>query len=92
MLAVTRSATGRFAGCADGSLMGRLKAAGLGNVVAYPAFHGGRVVQNNFEPVALSHLDAAEKAAWQAARATAKADGTFYMMHPVHCAIGVKPT
>ncbi len=80
------------AGCADAGLMGRLKAAGLGDVVAYPAFHGARVMQSYYEPVALSHLDATEQATWQAAKATAKAEGTFYMMHPVHCAIGVKPT
>ena len=79
------------AGCADAGLMGRLQAAGLRDVVAYPAFHGGKVVQAYFEPVALSHLDADETAAWRAAKATAKAEGTFYMMHPVHCAIGVKP-
>ncbi len=78
-------------GCADASLMRRFQAAGLGNVVAYPTFHGSKALRAYYEPVALSHLNADEKAAWRTAKAAAIADGTFNMMHPAHCAIGTKP-
>jgi SAM-dependent methyltransferase len=78
-------------GCADASLMQRFRAAGLEDVVAYPSFYGGKAMETYFEPMALSHLDDEEKGAWHAAKATALADGTFYMMHPVHCAFGTKP-
>ena len=78
-------------GCADASLMQRFRAAGLEDVVAYPSFHGSQALRDYYEPMALSHLNDEEKAAWHAAKATALADGTFYMMHPAHCAIGTKP-
>ena len=80
-----------LSGCADASLMQRFRAAGLEDVVAYPSFHGSQALRAYYEPMALSHLNDEEKAAWHAAKATALADGTFYMMHPAHCAIGTKP-
>ena len=79
------------AGCADASLMQRLRAAGLEDVAAYPSFYGGKAMETYFEPLALSQLDDGEKEAWHAAKAKALANGTFYMMHPVHCAFGTKP-
>jgi SAM-dependent methyltransferase len=78
-------------GCADGSLMQRFCSAGLKEVMAYPTYHGSVALQAAFEPMALSHLNDEEKTAWQAAKAKAIAEGTFYVMHPVHCAIGKKP-
>jgi SAM-dependent methyltransferase len=78
-------------GCADASLMQRFRAAGLEDIVAYPSFYGGKAMEAYFEPMALSQLDDEEKEAWHAAKATALTDGTFYMMHPVHCGFGTKP-
>ncbi len=77
-------------GCADAGLMGRLMAAGLDNISAYPSLHGSPVPHSYYEPMALAHLDAEETAAWHSAKATAIADGTFCMMHPTHCAIGTE--
>jgi SAM-dependent methyltransferase len=79
------------AGCADASLMQRMHGAGLEAVIAYPTFFGGEAHQDYFEPIALSRLNDAEQAAWRVAKATALAKGTFYMMHPAHCAVGTKP-
>ena len=39
----------------------------------------------------LANLTAAEKAEWQQAVAAAKADSTFFIASPFHCAIGTKP-
>ena len=78
-------------GCADGSLMGRMSAAGLEDVVAYPSFHGCSAFLRNYEPSALSHLNDEEQTAWHAAKAEAVKNDTFFMMHPAHCAIGTKP-
>jgi len=77
-------------GCADASILRRLRNAGLKEVIAYPSFYGGKAMEEYFEPVALSQLDSDEKSLWNEAKATALADRTFYMMHPVHCAIGTK--
>jgi SAM-dependent methyltransferase len=77
-------------GCADASLMGRMHASGLVDVAAYATFYGGVTMEAYFEPVALAALNPDEIAAWQAAKATAVAEGTFFMMHPVHCAVGTK--
>ena len=78
-------------GCADASLMSRMQQSGLAPVIAYPTFFGGAAHQDYFEPIALSRLDDDEQAAWRAAKETALAEGTYYMMHPAHCAIGTKP-
>lgn len=78
-------------GCADASISRRLRDAGLKDVIAYPSFYGGKAMEEYYEPVALSHLDDDEIFLWNEAKATALADGSFYMMHPVHCAIGTKP-
>jgi SAM-dependent methyltransferase len=77
-------------GCADSSLMRRFQAARLEDIIAYPSFHGCTAFRTALEPSALSHLNDTEKAAWHAAKTTALANGTFYMMHPAHCAIGTK--
>ena len=39
----------------------------------------------------LANLTATEKAEWQQAVAAAKADGTFFIASPFHCAVGTKP-
>jgi SAM-dependent methyltransferase len=79
-------------GCADASLLPRMQRAGLKSVIAYPTFFGGAAHQDYFEPIVLSRLDANEKVAWRAAKETALAEGTYYMMHPAHCAVGTKPS
>ncbi len=79
------------AGCADTSLLPRLRRAGLQSVIAYPTFFTGAAHQDYFEPIALSRLDDDEQAAWRTAKEAALAEGTYYMMHPAHCAVGTKP-
>jgi hypothetical protein len=44
-----------------------------------------------FESQILASLTVEETAEWQAAAAAAKADGTFFIASPFHCAIGTKP-
>jgi SAM-dependent methyltransferase len=78
------------AGCADASLLPRFRAAGLTDVIAYPTYHGGEVLPDFYEPYALSHLTAEELEQWHIAKRAAVAEGTYYMMHPAHCAIGTK--
>ena len=79
------------AGCADASLMQRLRAAGLEEIIAYPTFHGSATLGAYYEPISLSHLNDEEQATWHTAKSAAIADGTFSVMHPAHCAIGTKP-
>ncbi len=77
-------------GCADVSLSTRFRAAGMENVLAFAGYHGGSIVRALYEPASMAHLDEGEVKAWREAKSQA-ADGTYYMMHPVHCAIGWKP-
>lgn len=79
------------AGCADASLLPRMRRAGLQSVIAYPTFFTGAAHQDYFEPIILSRLDDDERAAWRTAKEAALAEGSYYMMHPAHCAVGTKP-
>ena len=79
------------AGCADASLMRRMQAAGLTKVVTYPTFHGNAMLAAYYEPISLSLLNENERVAWQSAKSTAIADGSYFVMHPAHCAVGTKP-
>jgi SAM-dependent methyltransferase len=84
------------AGCADASLYRRFSAAGLTNltflpqlVAVTPDIEPGRL--GAFEAQIVAGLTTEEKAEWRVATATAKADGTFFIASPLHCAVGTKP-
>jgi hypothetical protein len=83
------------AGCADVSLYGRFSAAGLTNmtflpqlVAVTPRIEPARLAA--FESQIVADLTAEETTEWQVAAAAAKADGTFFIASPFHCAVGTK--
>jgi ubiquinone/menaquinone biosynthesis C-methylase UbiE len=77
-------------GCADASLYRRMIIAGLKDVAMLPqwASHqdGERLDYLNDRIVAL--LEGQELDEWIAAVTRAKADGTFFISEPFHCAVG----
>ena len=83
-------------GCADASLYRRFRAAGLTQLTLFPQL---ATIDPTIEPFRadameqqmLASLTAAEKAEWQQAVAAAKADSTFFIASPFHCAVGTKP-
>ena len=79
-------------GCADASLYRRMNQAGLRDVAMLPqwASHkdGERLDYLHERIIALLKPD--ELTAWNAALALAKADGTFFISEPFHCAVGRK--
>ena len=83
-------------GCADASLYRRFRAAGLTQLTLFPQL---ATIDPTIEPFRadameqhmLANLTAAEKAEWQQAVAAAKADSTFFIASPFHCAVGTKP-
>ena len=84
------------AGCADASLYRRFRAAGLTDtkffpqlVAITPAIEPVRLA--GLEPLFLAALSPEEAAEWRAAAASARADGTFFIATPHHCAVGTKP-
>ena len=84
------------AGCADASLYRRFSAAGLTNltflpqlVAVTPGIEPARLAA--FESQIVAGLTAEEKVEWQTGAAAAKADGTFFIASPFHCAVGTKP-
>jgi hypothetical protein len=44
-----------------------------------------------FEQQLLATLSAEEAQEWRSAVAQAKAEGTFFIAMPLHCAVGTKP-
>jgi hypothetical protein len=95
---VTRPYTGAgvaTAGCADASLYSRFRAAGLTDLVFSPQL---AAVTPEIEPARLAGLEQQilttlnpeETAEWQRAAAAAKADSTFFIASPLHCAVGTK--
>ena len=82
-------------GCADASLYHRFTAAGLAETKFFPQLAAGTP---EAEPVRLALLESqivaalepAERAEWQEAAATAKADGTFFIAQGYHCVVGTK--
>jgi len=44
-----------------------------------------------FESQVVAGLTAEETVEWHAGAAAAKADGTFFIASPFHCAVGTKP-
>lgn len=84
------------AGCADASLYRRFGSAGLTNltflpqlVAVTPDIESARLAA--FEAQIVTGLTAEETAEWRVAVAAAKADRTFFIASPLHCAIGKKP-
>jgi len=81
-------------GCADASLYRRFHEAGLTRVKMFPqlpayddsAPHMLQFMQNGI----VGKLTEEETRQWQAARAQAEAEGTFFMTWPHHCAVGTK--
>ncbi|MGD9617497.1 MAG: methyltransferase domain-containing protein [Alphaproteobacteria bacterium] len=83
-------------GCADASLYRRFCAAGLvdlrffpQHVSAIPEIEPIRVA--SFEQQARALLSGDELAEWDRAAAVAKAEGSFFIAQPHHCAVGTKP-
>jgi SAM-dependent methyltransferase len=83
------------AGCADTSLYQRFHAAGLTRVTYFPQFvvlgpdEVSRITI--IKQRILGTLTADEAVEWQSAVAQAKADGTFFIASPHHCAVGIRP-
>ncbi|MFN4088521.1 MAG: class I SAM-dependent methyltransferase [Alphaproteobacteria bacterium] len=82
-------------GVADKGLYGRMAAGGLRDLTCFPFLvtldNPGGPIWRHREDHVLAQFDAAETAAWQAARSAAAADGLLFMAHPMHCAVGTRP-
>lgn len=80
-------------GCADGSLYRRLGEAGLSAIKARPGlatFSGEGPYLRNVESQIEARLGSEERRQWAAALAKARADGTYFIARPFHCAAGTK--
>jgi SAM-dependent methyltransferase len=79
-------------GCADASLYGRFRAAGLDDVHMLPqlAAEAETTRLHAVQQRILSSLNAAEAEEWRAAVNQAEAAGTFCIAMPYHCAVGTK--
>jgi SAM-dependent methyltransferase len=80
-------------GCADRSLYVRFAAAGLERMkisAQLATFSQGGPVPR-WEAQALGALSFEEAEEWRRAAASAKADGTFFIAAPFHCAVGTVP-
>jgi ubiquinone/menaquinone biosynthesis C-methylase UbiE len=81
-------------GCAEASLYQRMVQAGLTDVVMLPSWAS----HNAGERLAFLHdriaglLDGDELSEWNSATARAKAERTFFIAEPFHCAVGLKPS
>ncbi len=79
-------------GCADASLYRRMNRAGLVNVTMLPQWAShkdGERLQYLHDRIE-SLLSGAELVQWRSAVAAARAQGTFFISEPFHCAVGVK--
>ncbi|HYZ42958.1 MAG TPA: methyltransferase domain-containing protein [Stellaceae bacterium] len=83
-------------GVADRSLYRRMRETGFVDLVCFPSLvtldRPGRPIWRNREDHVLSQLSLEELPVWQAAREDAEKDGLLFMAHPLHCAIGTKPS
>ncbi len=81
-------------GVADASLYRRMRSAGLGDLVCYPALvtldRPEGPIWRFREDHVLSLFTAEESALWQAARDAVRAEGVLLAAHPMHCAVGTK--
>jgi SAM-dependent methyltransferase len=83
-------------GCADAGLYRRFRAAGLTELHFLPQLVA---VNADIEPARLTAfeqqilltLTPEETAEWQQAASAAKAEGTFFIAQPHHCAVGIRP-
>jgi len=82
-------------GCGDAGLYRRFLGAGLGDLAFFPMLattdpkiEPGQLAR--FEQLILAALTPGETAEWQAKVAPAKADGSFFIARPFHCAVGTK--
>jgi len=84
------------AGVADRSLYRRMRDAGFVDLVCFPSMvtldRPGGPIWRNREDHILSLLSPEELAVWQAERDRAEAEGLLFMAHPLHCAVGTKPS
>jgi SAM-dependent methyltransferase len=82
-------------GCADASLYRRFAASGLIDLRLFPhvmtASDPEGPIVSYYEPHVLSLLAPDEVRLWQAAKAKAVAEGTFFFARTHHCAVGTKP-
>jgi ubiquinone/menaquinone biosynthesis C-methylase UbiE len=79
-------------GCADASLYRLINEAGLKDVVMLPTWAShkdGERLEYLRERI-VAQLTPEELTEWQAAYESAKADGTFFVSEPFHCAVGSK--
>lgn len=80
-------------GCADATIYRRFHAAGLTNLNVFPQFQTVTPAEPRlagFEQQLLATLTAEEAQEWRSAVAQAKAEGTFFIAMPLHCAVGTK--
>lgn len=82
-------------GCADASLYRRMRQAGLRQLTMLPQLTAfdqgdGPVVEQLLSQLLTNPSDD-EAREWQAARAQAEAEGTFFIAWPHHAAVGIKP-
>jgi SAM-dependent methyltransferase len=81
-------------GVADASLYRRMRRAGLGDLVSYPAMitldRWDGPIWRYREDHVLSLLEADELPVWHAARERAAAEGTLLASHALHCCVGTK--
>jgi SAM-dependent methyltransferase len=84
------------AGVADRSLYRRMRDAGLVDLFCFPSLvtldRPGGPIWRNREDHILSVLPPEELAVWHAERDRAEAEGLLFMAHPLHCAVGTKPS
>jgi len=83
-------------GCADASVYRRFCAAGLMDLHFFPQHVSAMpdiepIRAASLEQQARALLSGDELAVWDRAAATAKAEGSFFIAAPHHCAIGTKP-
>jgi SAM-dependent methyltransferase len=83
-------------GVADRSLYRRMREAGFVDLVCFPSLvtldRPDGPIWRNREDYVMSQLSAEELPVWQAARASAEREGLLFMAHPLHCAVGTRPT
>ena len=78
------------------SLYRRMREAGFVDLVCFPSMvtldRPGGPIWRNREDHILSLLSPDELAVWHAERDRAEAEGLLFMAHPLHCAVGAKPS
>ena len=81
-------------GCADATIYRRCLTAGLTALECFPQFQTITPAEPRlatFEQQIESLLNDKDAALWWRGVAEAKADGTFFVATPLHCAVGTKP-